>query len=55
MQRPDMVEGYGAGLARRIFGRYVANFLFFPDEEPQATFANLQDTIDRAQRLQAVA
>ena len=52
MQRPDLVEGYGPGLARRIFGRYVANFLFLPDEEPQATFAQLQATIDDAARLQ---
>ena len=51
MQRPDVVEGYGPGLARRIFGRYVANFVFFPDEEPQATFVSIQDTINRARRL----
>jgi FkbM family methyltransferase len=55
MQRPDVVAGYGPGLARRIFGRYVANFLFFPDEEPQATFRHLQETIDRARDVQAVA
>ena len=52
MQRQEIVEGYGPGLARRIFGRYVANFLFFPDEEPRSTFANLQDIIDRACRPQ---
>jgi len=55
MQRPEIVAGYGAGLARRIFGRYVANFLFFPDEEPRATFVNIQDAIDRARDIQAVA
>ena len=52
MQRQDVVEGYGPGLARRIFGRYVANFLFFPEEEPQSTLANLQEIIGRAWRLQ---
>ncbi len=52
MQRPEIVEGYGPGLARRVFGRYVANFLFFPKEEPQATFARLQAVIDRARDQQ---
>jgi FkbM family methyltransferase len=52
MQRAEVVEGYGPGIERRVFGRYVANFLFLPKEEPAATFENLQTVIDRARRQQ---
>ena len=52
MQRPEVVEGYGPGIERRVFGRYVANFLFIPKEEPAETFARLRETIDQARRLQ---
>ena len=55
MQRPEVVEGYGPGLARRVFGHYVANFLFLPAGEPRTTFEQLQATIDRARGTQAVA
>lgn len=48
MQRPDVVEGYGPGLARRVFGRYVANFLFLPNDEPDATFDHLRAVIEGA-------
>lgn len=51
MQRPEVVEGYPPGIERRVFGRYVVNFLFFPDDEPADTFARLQGVIDRARRL----
>lgn len=52
MQRAEVVAGYGPGVERRVFGRYVANFLFLPKEEPAVTLDKLQAVIDRARRLQ---
>lgn len=46
MQRPEVVDGYGPGIERRVFGRYVANFLFLPDDEPGRTFDDIRAAID---------
>lgn len=53
MQRPELVDGYGPGIARRVFGRYVANFLFLPDDEPGRTFDHIRAAIDAAGRAGA--
>jgi FkbM family methyltransferase len=48
MQRSELVAGYGPGIACKVFGKYVANFLFFPSDEPAQTFRNIRNTIARA-------
>ena len=54
MQRAEIVDGFGPGIARRVFGRYVANFLFFPDHEPWRTFDNIRAAIDTARQAGAL-
>jgi FkbM family methyltransferase len=41
MQRPEDIAGFAVGVPRTHFGRYVNNFLFFPADEPEATFAHI--------------
>lgn len=48
MQREELVAGYGAGIGRTTFGKYVANFFFFPDDEPALTYQKIRETISRS-------
>jgi len=42
MQRPEDIAAFTAGVPRTHFARYINNFLFFPSDEPEVTFAHIR-------------
>jgi FkbM family methyltransferase len=49
MQRPEDIAEHAGGVPRTRFGRYINNFLFFPPDEPDATFAHIRADLSRVE------